>query len=142
LSSANELLHKLLLGNISSPCQKDIDSLASVGIGGFQLTYAINRSSWINGTTSDDREYMLYQPGTDAYTLYAAHPSLTVAQLFKNSPSTKAQAALPGTPLAGNIYFNPGFVNGLSIPNTAALLMHEILHTLGAIDPQIQSALF
>jgi hypothetical protein len=142
LSNANELLHKVLLGDVSSPCQGDLNSIGGLGIASFQIPYTADRTTWNDASTSSDKVYQLFAPGTDAYTYYAAHPDLTVAQQFKNSPLTKGESAVAGSALAGNIYFQSGYVNSLSVQNAAALLMHEVLHTLGAYDTQIQSALF
>jgi hypothetical protein len=54
---------------------------------------------------------------------------------------TKAQSALPGSALAGNIYFDPAYVIKNSTGWNAALLMHEVMHNLGPEDPQIMAAL-
>lgn len=51
-------------------------------------------------------------------------------------------SALPGSALWGNIYFNAQWVAGLPTNYTAGLLMHELIHTLGATDTQAQAALF
>jgi predicted metal-dependent peptidase len=58
-----------------------------------------------------------------------------------NLTGTHVESALAGSPLAGNVYFNPSYVNTLSAANAAALLMHESLHTLGLTDTQVEDAL-
>lgn len=37
--------------------------------------------------------------------------------------------------------FRPNYVNQHSVGYVAALLLHEVAHTIGAIDPQLKAAL-
>jgi hypothetical protein len=140
LSNANELVHSVFLGNIPAPCQNDFNAL---GIGSFQIPNAINQETWNDGNTAGVSELGLFTAtgDPDAFAFYSQHPNITIAQIFSNSHSTKAEAALPGSALAGNIYFDPKFVNGLSLSNAAALLVHETLHVLGLTDPVVQKDL-
>jgi hypothetical protein len=52
-----------------------------------------------------------------------------------------AQAALPGSALANNIYFRPSYVLSHSVGFDAALMLHEVTHNLGALDGQLLTAL-
>jgi hypothetical protein len=69
-------------------------------------------------------------------------PNETIAQYVSGASGTVVAAALPGSALWGNIYFNSGYTSGLSTNNAAALLMHELIHTLGLTDTQVQASLF
>jgi hypothetical protein len=67
-------------------------------------------------------------------------PTQTIAGYFA-SGGVGAEAALPGSALAGNLYFDPTFVLHNSTGYNAALLIHEVIHNLGPIDPGILAAL-
>jgi hypothetical protein len=86
-------------------------------------------------------EPSLYVPGTNDYNLAVQHANISISTFFANSPGTMAQAGLAGSALAGSIFFRSGYVESLSPGNTAALLMHEVIHTLGPTDSQLQKAL-
>jgi len=66
---------------------------------------------------------------------------MTIAQYFKANPGVKAEAALTISGLSGNIYFDPRYVNQHSAGFAAALLMHEVIHTLGWDDDQLKRAM-
>jgi hypothetical protein len=115
---------------------------AASGIGSFQVATALSSQIWADATTSVDREYALYTPGTYEYNYYFEKaPTLTIGQLFKNSSSTKAQAGLPGSLLPNHIYFDPKYVSDLSTANAAAMLLHETFHNLGTVDSVLMRAL-
>src|SRR5262249_28489849 len=90
--------------------------------------------------TSTDRQSGLFTPGTAVYGFWASS-SMTIQQFFKRNTDVKAESALMISSLSGNIYFDPGYVNGHSVGFDAALLMHELLHSLGWEDSQLLSAL-
>ena len=66
----------------------------------------------------------------------------TVADYFRHNSRTEGfTPPPPGTQLSGEILFRAGYVAGLSTGQAAAFLLHEVLHTLGGIDAQIQKVL-
>jgi hypothetical protein len=101
---------------------------------------AVNDSNWIDATTSQDLQVDLFTLGSDEYNFWSGKDT-TVAGYFQKKASVKAEAAQPGTPLQGNIYFDPNYVNSRSSGYDAALLMHEALHTIGPVDSALLAAL-
>ena len=142
LSNANDLLHRVLGGSLSAPCQGDMDNLMKIGISSVGILKMTEDLNWVNALTDKkDLGIGLFSPDDPNYAFYQQHlGSTTIAQYV--SGSITAASAAPGSALWGNIYFSPSFVNSLSAPNAAALLMHELIHTLGPEDPTIQAALF
>jgi Zn-dependent protease with chaperone function len=97
--------------------------------------------NWYDAAGDNVLAIGLFVPGSQDYQMQQQHgPNETISQYV--SGGTKAAAALPGSPLWGNIYFSSSFVAGLPTSSVAGLLMHELSHTLGATDTQIQAALF
>ena len=143
LSNGNNLLNKLLNGGTPSPpCQTDLTSLMNIGASSVGIVAMSNTVNWVNAATdTSDLAIGLFSPNDPNYAFDQQHlQGVTVAKYV--SGGTTATAASPGSALWGNIYFSPSFVAGLSAGNAAALLMHELIHTLGPTDPQIQTALF
>jgi hypothetical protein len=68
----------------------------------------------------------------------ALYGNETVAQFFAANPGTVAVSQAPGN----NVYINAAWVNGLSILDQEALLLHELIHNItGNVDPTIQGQL-
>jgi RHS repeat-associated protein len=145
LSNGNNLLQNLVP---SGPCAGDFAALqAAYGIGLTDVQNQGNISNWVDATRSTDLESSLFTPGTAAYNFWVTqNPTFTVADYFlaNNAPnrSVGAQTAFTISASSGNIYFRPQYVNGLSDGQAAALLAHELLHSLGIDDDMAQMALF
>jgi hypothetical protein len=105
-----------------------------------EIQVGANISTWNDATTSGALESGLFTPGTAAYAFWSSS-SMTIAEYFKKNPTTKAEASLTISALSGNIYFDPSYLNHHSVGFDAALLMHEVIHTLGWDDDQLKSAL-
>jgi len=137
LSNANDKLQNLKPG---SDCQGDLNMiLEATGISLFGIQLQANSSVWANGMRSTELQRDLYPAGSDSYNRSGTG---TISAVFRNSMSgTRAEAGLPGSALAGMIFFNPGYVNQNSTGFDAALLMHEVIHNLGAIDASLMGAL-
>jgi hypothetical protein len=68
----------------------------------------------------------------------ALYGNETVAQFFAANPGTVAVSRAPGN----NVYINAAWVNGLSILDQEALLLHEFIHNItGNVDSTIQGQL-
>jgi RHS repeat-associated protein len=138
LDSAQVALEHL---NPSADCQKDLNAIsAATGLSLAAIQDQANFSNWNDATTSTTLQVGLFTVGSTDYNFWSGKGT-TIEEYFKNNPDVKGEAAQPGTPLAGNIYFVPGYVNGHSAGYDAALLMHEVTHNLGATDPQLKAAL-
>ncbi len=140
LSSGNDLLQNRLT-HPSAPCQGDLDALSKVGVSVVGIMGAANLDEWNDAKGDNQLAIGLFVPGSADYNNQLLHgPNETISQYV--SGSTAAATALPGSALWGNIYLNPTAFKNLPISDAAGLLMHEVLHTLGLIDPQIQTALW
>jgi RHS repeat-associated protein len=141
LSDGNALLNTVLGGQPSEPCQGDLHALQNIGVSSVGILAVSDTVQWNNASGDDTLAIGLFVPGSQAYQDEQQHgPNETISQYV--SGATPAAAALPGSALWGNIYFSSSYVAGLSTANAAALLMHELIHTLGPTDSQIQAALF
>lgn len=142
LSNGNDLLNKVLNGALSSQCQRDIDALSGIGVSVPGILAMSNTVNWNDAKGNTDPMLGTMVPGTFDYAMFQQHepPNLTVGQYVTGA--TEAVSTLPGSSLWGNIYFNAVYVAKLSVGNAAALLMHELIHTLGPDDTRIQEALF
>lgn len=138
LSDANDLLHRVLQGQVSSDCQNDLDQLLKIGISDLGILVSADTDDWNNAARNSTRAIGLFAKNSPDYA--NVNPTLTISQMV--SGRTKAVAAEPGSALDGNIYFNPAYVNALSVQDAAAVLMHEVIHTLGPSDELIQLVLF
>jgi hypothetical protein len=151
LLNAEDLVGSLLTGDIPSACLTDLDKLSSlkdsqgnslnISASSILATVTVGIDN-LDGLTSGFAMYEIYAPGSSDYDYFVAHPQLTIGSYMQNHPTTQALSAMAGSALAGSIFFDPGIVNNRSGALTAALLMHEVLHTLGAGDDDIQTALF
>jgi hypothetical protein len=137
LSNANDKVQNLKPGR---DCQGDLTQiLAATGIGLFGIQLQANTSEWGNGMRSTELQRDLFPAGSDSYSRSGTG---TISAVFRNSMSgTVAESGLPGSALAGMIFFNPGYVNQHTTSFDAALLMHEVIHNLGAIDSSLMGAL-
>ena len=95
----------------------------------------------IDAKDSTDLERDLFTPSTKEYAYWSSKGDFFISDFFRVNPQVKAEAALAISGLAGNIYFDASFVNSLSVKNAAALLTHELLHSLGIDDVQAQGVL-
>ena len=143
-SGEGELLLGVLGGTLPPNCQNDVDALwLDFGITASAITNAVTDNMWNDANTTSDKEFGLFtETDPDAYDFYSKHPDVSITSVM-NGPNSgiRVQTALPGSALAGNIYFNPSYVNSLSTQTIAGLLMHEALHALGPLDPSIEKAL-
>ncbi len=143
LSTANDLIHRLTQkqydGTLSSDCLHDLASIQQqTGSGLLGIVAQANSSSWENARTSNSLQRDLF-PGDSPE--YALTGNISIRGYFRLFPDTKAEAALPGSALQGTIFFDAAFLNQHSTGYDAALLMHETIHNLGALDPQLMGAL-
>jgi hypothetical protein len=136
------LLNKTLNGKPGVPCQTDLDNLNKVGVTSVGIVAMSNSVNWVDSFGSRDPVIGLFVPGSSDYQMFQQHypPNETISQYV--SGGIKAVSALPGSALWGNIYFNAKWVASLPTNYAAGLLMHELIHTLGATDTQAQAALF
>jgi hypothetical protein len=142
LNSANSLLDALAGPNVltTPECESDLAGIQKqMGLTIQDIATAVDDAGLIDGTTTANLDRDLYVPGSSDYQLAGL---VTIAQVL-NSPTTGTRAitGLPGSALAGNIYFNPSFVNNHSVGYNAALLLHEGIHLLGFLDPAFMGAL-
>jgi hypothetical protein len=125
-------------------CQTDLNTLSSnFGISAAAIVSVLVGETFNNGSlATGTAEVDLFDASLDPndYAYWSQHPGLSVASQMGAGKSTQVQTALPGSPLAGNMYFNPSYVNSLSTQTVAGLLMHEALHALGQLDPAIEAA--
>jgi len=145
LSLGNDLLHRTLKGTPSDACQKDLDAIQELGVSTLGIVLAADVVQWNDAWGDDTLAIGLFVPGSPDYIMQQQHgPNETISQYVSGNKSggTTAATALPGSALWGNIYFSSSFAAGLSISDAAALLMHELIHSLGPTDKQIQAALF
>lgn len=144
LSNGNDLMHRVLMGQLSSDCQANLDALRQeLGITSLGIIAMANSTSWNNPKGDSTLAIGLFVPGSSDYIGMREHAARqTISQYVSGTNGIVAASALPGSALWGNIYFSASFVSKLSTSDAAALLMHELLHTLGSTDPQIQKALF
>ncbi len=141
LSNGNDALHNVLNGQLSQQCQNDVDALQMIGITSVGILAMADTVQWNDASAVTDKASGLFVPGSDDYQMQQAHGAGQTISGYV-SGGTKAVTALPGSALWGNIYFDSSYVVGLSTATAAALLMHEVIHSLGATDDQIQLALF
>ncbi len=139
LSYGNELVQDL---DPSAPCAQDFKQIAAAPGGRTlaEIQQRVNVSNWEDGTASTDIQAGLFTPGTEAYQFWAPKGT-TIQQFFKTNSGVNAETALTVSALSTNIYFRPSSVASHSAGYDAALLIHEVLHSLGWDDDQIKAAL-
>jgi len=139
LSYGNELVQNL---DPSAPCAQDFKQIAAAPGGRTlaEIQQRVNVSNWEDGTTSTDLQAGLFTPGTEIYD-YWASKGTTIQQFFKVNGGVNAETAFTVSALSTNIYFRPSSVASHSAGYDAALLIHEVLHSLGWDDDQIKAAL-
>ena len=143
LSNGDALMQQVLDGSLSGPCQHDMQNLLKMGASATGIINAAETTNWNDATGDKDLVLGTDVPGTADYANQLLHgPNETIGHYTNPGSGTGAVSALPGSALWGNIYFSAHYVNGLTLQMTAALLMHELIHTLGFTDTQIQGALF
>jgi RHS repeat-associated protein len=130
-------------GLASKPdCRKDLDAIQSqLGVSPATISDFVQYgTTWNSADKNSTAAIGLFVPATADYnTIEDRMPTLTISQYV--SGATKAASAPPGSALAGNIYFQAQYAATLSPIRAAALLMHEVLHTAGAVDSDILKAL-
>jgi hypothetical protein len=132
-----------LAGALPAPCQQDVDAIQAVDprVSYDAIVGQADYETWIDGRWSDDQERDLYPVDSDEYAAYTKPDGWTVGESFNNDHDIHAETADPLSALAGNVYFNSGYVMKHSGGFDAALLMHETIHSLGTDDQVLKKAL-
>jgi RHS repeat-associated protein len=130
-------------GDLPHPCQQDMVSLNSAANGEATWSSIQSKASKLvpeDGTTSTFlyNDVFANSPNYVAGTM----PGYTVAKYFLQYPSVDALTILGGNVLGLSVVFvRPSVVEGNTVQGNTAMLMHEMLHTLGMEDPAIEAAL-
>jgi hypothetical protein len=138
------------MNNLPGPCQGDINDLDNSDLTGssdqVSAQAIVDQSesvALVDAQGNTNLALWLFVPGSQQwYDQLAAGSGQTIANYVSSKTQTDAATALPGSLLYGAIFFAPGDLSKMTNAQAAALLMHELIHTLGLTDTQIQSALF
>ena len=142
LWEGNTLLQGTLEGQPSEPCQGDLAALQTVGVSSVGIVAMSETVLWGDATGNSTPAWKLFAPGSAAYETYSHLPNYSIGQYVNpSSNGITAVTAEVGSNLWGSIFFASSYAAGLGKTDTAALLMHELSHVLGATDPQLLSAL-
>jgi RHS repeat-associated protein len=149
LQAGRSLVNQTLSsGKLSSQCEELLNNLKNnAGITLSRVLEAVNGAEFKDGATSTERVCDLYATDTadpEGYQYFClTKPNLTFAQFLKSNKTTGAMAALPGSRLANQIFFNTNapHIKKISVSGSAGLIAHEVLHNLGLTDPLIYDAL-
>ena len=146
LVNAAQLVLALIASNDLPPdCLKDfsglLDSQEAITAGAV--------SSHLNDVVADGG-FRDMQNSTDSYNLanpyVPMHSTSTMGGLWIYSPGTGAQSQAgeqrPNGKLGNLIWFDPTYVNqsSMSAGSLAGLVLHEVLHNFGIMDPELETA--
>jgi hypothetical protein len=110
-----------------------------MGVSGDQLRAAASAATFSNGWDNSANYATAIWANSPAFVANAnKFMSMTVGQYFAANPGTVAVAQAIGN----NIYVDATWVNSLSGVDTAALVMHELIHNItGNVDSVLQQQL-
>jgi len=142
LSTGYVLVNALFKGDLGQrpDCEKDLAAISAL-IPSSNIQDLVSKANWESTYSNQTPAIGLFVPGSQLYYLFLAHQPVGQTISSYVSRSTTAAAALPGSPLSGNIYYQPDYVASISPDMAAALTIHEASHSGGALDGDMMKAL-